>query len=162
MAIGRRILGVVLCGATLLLAGQVLAKVPKQHQGKLYYLTKVEDSSLPALLKQVRGAKTKALVPRAKDKHWRGVLVGFFARASHPGPLTIWLYDQADKGALKRDEPTHTAAVERSKPVGYLVWDMDLDPNDGLNKGRSYTVQVGQIVAKRKRVYARGSLTLGK
>ena len=147
----------------LLMAGSASAKTPRKMAGKIYFTTdRIKDVAPGALAGLFGKRKPKIELTREKDKHWKTTIVAFFRKPSAFGPITIWLYDKADKAALRAKEPVHVMSVNNSKPKDLFVYDLDIDPNYGFNKKRTYIVFVGQIIGKRHRHYARGEVSLLK
>jgi hypothetical protein len=130
--------------------------------GKVYFTTEhVKDQSPAALQKIFEKGSPKAEVKRDKSGHWVINIVAFFRKPSVQGPITVWLYDKADKQALKEKEPTHQFSVD-STPKDVFVHELDLDPDTGFRKEHTYLVMVGQLIAKKEKVYATGELKLLK
>lgn len=96
---------------------------------------------------------------RRQDKAWSTTLVAFFRRKSVPGPITIWLYDKADRSALKAREPVNAVSLD-ARPAVVFIHTLVFDPDLGFNAGHTYLVQVGQIIGSRNRIYAQGEVTL--
>ena len=103
--------------------------------------------------------KAHLLLKRNKTKVWKATVVAFPKRVPYPGPITIWWYDTADKEAIKARHPTHAESVY-TKASSVFVHDIVMDPDDGFNSGRTYRIYIGQIIGKRSRYYAKGTLTL--
>jgi hypothetical protein len=155
----------IMLGATcLVLASPSQAKLPKNVRGRAFVATSLHDVGRKALLKRY-GKEKKAVskLPFNKDrKRWKGTIVGFFKRWPYGGPITVWLYDKADKDAIKNKTVSHLETANPPKPKEIFVHDIELDPNDGLNKGRTYLIRIGQIVGRRELIYAQGEVTLEK
>ncbi len=143
-------------------ASTAQAKIPRALWGKVFFTTnKIVDQSPEALAQKFKGASPNITLTRGKDGHWSVTVVAFFRKPSHPGPMTFWFYDKNDKGAVKAKEPCHASSVP-SSPGSVFVYDLDINPDFGFNKGYSYLVHVGQIIKKRNVVYARGQFSLQK
>lgn len=126
--------------------------------GKIFFTTeRIKDRSERALKKQFARANPSVDVKRNKDKNWEITMVGIFPRKSYPGPITIWMYDKADKASIKAKQPVHVLSVDRP-PTKTFVYDLLLDANMGFNKNRTYLIWAGQILGKRNKIYARGEI----
>lgn len=157
-----RVVGSLVATVCLLAAGPSQAKLPKTVRGRAFVAASLDSASRRALIKRYQNEK-KATSKLAFDKvrkRWKGTVVGFFKRFPYGGPITVWLYDKADKDAIKSKTVSHLASVTKPKPNELFVHDLELDPNDGLNKGRTYLLLIGQIVGRRELIYARGEVTL--
>ena len=144
----------------LLLATGAEAKVPPKLLGKVFLtVERIRDQAPDALGRMFEKKTPKAELKRAKDGHWTATMVGFFRKPSVDGPITIWLYDRQDKAAIKAKEPVDAISVD-GKPSQVFVYDIDINPDKGFNKGRTYLILVGQIIAKRERVYGQGEVVL--
>lgn len=150
-----------LAGLTLsLAAASSHGKVPAKLLGKAFFTTeRIKDVAPDAVAKLFEKSAPKTTLGRPKDGHWTVTMVAFFRKDSVPGPITIWLYDKGDKAALKAKEPVHLLSVE-TQPTGMFINDLDLSPDVGFNKGRTYLLLVGQIINKREKVYAQGEILL--
>jgi len=138
------------------------AKVPGKLLGKVFFATeKPKDVAPEALVKQFEKATAKAEAKRGKAKLWEVTLVAFFKKESVPGPVTIWIFDKADKASIKSREAEHEFSVE-AQPKKVFVHDLSLDPDQGYNKDHTYIIQVGQLIQKKERIYATGELKLLK
>jgi hypothetical protein len=130
--------------------------------GKIYFATeRPSDVSVAALERQFAKAAPKAEVRREKGGHWVVTMVAFFRKPSVEGPITIWLYDKGDKQALKNKEPVHQFSVD-STPKEAFVYELDLDPDNGFGKDKSYLVMAGQLISKKEKIYATGEIKLLK
>lgn len=147
-------------GLGLLLASPASAKVPPKLYGKAFFTNdRIKDQAADALAAYFAKKTPSIKLTRAKDKHWNTVLVAFFRKPTVDGPVTIWLYDKADKASIKAKEPVHVMSVN-STPRQVFIHDLDINPDLGFNKGRTYLVFVGQIIGKRDKHYARGEVSL--
>jgi hypothetical protein len=152
----------ILFGILVLFLGSSVAeaKVPSKLLGKAFCSpSRIKDASPEALGRLFSGLKGKIEIKRSKDKHWKCTLVAFFRKLSSPGPITLLYYDKADKAAVRRKEVVDMKSVE-AKETKVLVLDLDISPDRGFNKNRSYLIHVGQIFGKRTKIYARGQLNL--
>jgi len=149
-----------LCCVLLLGAPAAMAKEPTP-KGKVFVLPeRPKDTSPQELVRLAKSAKPE--VPRdAKTKTWNFSAVAFFKKKSVQGPITIWLYDKADKEALKAKEPVQVLSLD-SSPRDVFVHDFELDPDAGYNKDHVYLLMIGQIIGKRDTVYASGEVKLLK
>ena len=130
--------------------------------GKAYFvLERPKDVSLASLERQFDKVPPKSELKREKAGHWVGTMVAFFRKPSAQGPITVWLYDKGDKQALKDREPIHQFSVD-STPKEAFVHELDLDPDNGFNKEKSYLVMVGQLINKKEKIYATGEVKLLK
>jgi hypothetical protein len=130
--------------------------------GKAYFAAeRPKDVSLASLERQFASASAKSELRREKGGHWIGTMVAFFRKPSAQGPVTVWLYDKADKQALKDREPIHQFSVD-STPKEVFVHEIDFDPDNGFNKEKSYLVMVGQLINKKEKIYATGEVKLLK
>jgi hypothetical protein len=137
-------------------------KVPGKLSGKAFFVTeKPKDVAPEALVKQFEKTAPKAEAKRGKAKLWELTMVAFFKKESVPGPVTIWIFDKADKDSIKSREPVHEFSVD-SQPKKVFVHEISLDPDQGYNKDHTYLIQVGQLVQKKERIYATGELRLLK
>lgn len=153
-------LGVVLAGL-LLTALPAQAKVPKHLRGKIFVsATRIDDASRGKLLSRFGKAKPESTLVRGEDKHWKGTLVAFLKKRCYPGPISLWYFDKSDKDALKKKQFAHMEATPHGKAREIIVYDLDLDPDVGLNKGRTYIIHLGQLVGKRRVLFAQGEVTL--
>lgn len=129
--------------------------------GKAFFAAeRPKDVSLASLERQFASAP-KSELRREKGGHWIGTMVAFFRKPSAQGPITVWLYDKADKQALKDKEPIHQFSVD-STPKEVFVHEIDFDPDNGFNKEKSYLVMVGQLINKKEKIYATGEVKLLK
>jgi hypothetical protein len=152
-------LGLVIA-AGIFFAAAVEAKTPSKLLGKVFFSSeKLKDASADAVIRQFEKNTQKAELRRDKNKHWMATLVAFFKKPSVPGPVTIWIFDKADKDSIKAREPIQAISVD-SPPKEIFINDLDLDPDQGYNKGHTYLFQVGQIIAKKEKLYAAGEVTL--
>jgi hypothetical protein len=142
------------------MAGSVDAK--GKLGGKIFFTReRPRDVSAAALEREFEKLPPKAEVRREKAGHWVVTLVAFFRKPSAQGPITVWLYDKTDKQAIKDKEPIHQFSVDAtSKEV--FVHELDLDPDTGFNKEKSYLVMVGQLISKKEKIYATGEIKLLK
>jgi len=130
--------------------------------GKVYFaLERPRDVTAAALERQFDKVPPKTEIKREKSGHWIATMVAFFRKPSVQGPITVWLYDKADKQALKDKEPIHQFSVD-STPKDVFVHEIDFDPDNGFNKEKSYLVMVGQLINKKEKVYATGEVKLLK
>jgi len=152
-------------GLLCLVAGPALAKeakVPGKLLGKVFFTAeKPKDVDVDSLVRQFEKGGVKVELKRGKNKTWQATAVAFFKKESVQGPITIWIYDKADKQAIKAKEPTHEFSVE-SQPKKVFVHDLDFDPDQGYNKDHTYLVHIGQIIQKKEKIYATGEITLKK
>jgi hypothetical protein len=154
------LLPAVLLGASPALAKP--AKAPPKLAGKAFVTgDAVKDQAADALGQQFASAPAQSTLGRKANGHWTGTLVAFFKKPSVPGPLIIWVFDKADKQALKDNESVQAITVE-STPRDVLVHEMDFDPDQGYNKEHVYIVRVGQIISKKPKAYATGEVKLIK
>jgi hypothetical protein len=154
--------GAVAVTVVFLLSSVSEGKIPPKLQGKVFCSTqRIKDVAAEALIRIFSEKTAKADVPREKNGRWKTTLVAFFRKESIPGPMTIWLLDKDDKEALKANEPTQVISAE-STPKEVFVNDIELDPDQGFNKGRTYLIRVGQIINKAPKIYATGEIVLGK
>ena len=138
-------------------------KVPNKLLAKVFFTNeKIKDQTPQALALQFEKSPAKGEAKRGKKGRWTVTLVAFFKKITNPGPITIWVYDRADKESLKAKEPIQAISVDTSAPKEIFIHDLDLDPDLGYNKGRVYLVQVGQIIAKQEKIFAAGDLVLTK
>jgi hypothetical protein len=141
-------------------AGLAEAKVPRKLQGKIFFTTsEIKDQAPAALVRLFSGVKPKIQLKRGKKGHWTCTMVAFFRKKSHPGPITLWMYDKADKAAIRAKEATDIKSVNATETTAF-VHDLDISPDRGFNKGHSYLIWVGQIIGKRSKIYARGEVSL--
>jgi len=150
--------------SALLLAGSVAmakpaAKPSGQVLGKAFVTgEEVKDIAPSALVQRFSKAPPRAEVKRQEGGHWLGTIVAFFRKPSAAGPITIWVYEKADK-AQKDREPVEVMSVDTS-PKDVLVHQVDLDPDNGYNKDHVYQIMVGQIISKKQKIYATGEVKL--
>jgi hypothetical protein len=143
------------------LGSVVLGKAPAKLAGKVYFSeTAIKDQSPTALAELFAKSSPKIELKRRSDKRWGATAVAFFKKPAASGPITIWIYDKSDKDSIKAKEPVATKSVDNAKATDVFIYDLDLDPDDGFNKGRTYLFQVGQIISKKDRVYAAGEVLL--
>ena len=148
----------------MLIAGDVAAKAKtsRKLRGKIFFAAKILDRGPAAVQRLFKDSKPKATLKRekGKDGHWVTVMAAFFRKKSYAGPMTLWFFDKTDKAALRAKQAMHVMSVNSSGPSTVFVYDLDISPNDGFNKGRAYIVRVGQIIGKRSRIYASGEVNL--
>lgn len=157
----RGVVATLSLGLFLAAVGDAEAKVPGKMKGKIFFTTeRIKDVAPDALVGLFSKRKPSIELHRTKDKHWKVTLVAFFRKASAHGPITVWLYDKADKASLRAKEPVHVMSLNNSEPKKVFVHDLDIDPGYGFNKKHSYLIFVGQIIGKRHRHYARGEVSL--
>ena len=137
------------------------AKAPRAVRGKVFLSAeRIPDTGRKLMIKRFSKQKKPHLVlKRGKAKVWKATLVAFLKRAPYPGPVTIWWYDKSDKASFKAKEPAHVESVD-GKFKDLFVREIEMDPNIGFNKKRTYRIYVGQIVGKRHRYYAQGTVKL--
>lgn len=156
---------VALTAGLLCLAGPALAKeakVPGKLLGKVFFVAeKPKDVDPESLVRQFEKSQPKTELKRGKAKTWQTAAVAFFRKESVQGPVTIWIYDKADKDAIRSKEPTHEFSVD-SQPKKVFIHDLDFDPDQGYNPNHTYIVHIGQIISKKERIYATGEITLKK
>lgn len=130
--------------------------------GKIFFTDdKIKDITPEVLIKTFEKQSPKGKISRIDKGHWNTNLVAFFKKESIPGPITVWIYDKADKDSIKAKEPVQAISVDRS-PSTVFVHTLDLDPDQGFAKEHTYLVIIGQIVQKKEKVYATGEMTLQK
>ncbi|MBW2735183.1 MAG: hypothetical protein JRH20_22605 [Deltaproteobacteria bacterium] len=117
-------------------------------------------TALVLMLARFSKKKGAGVLPRGADKHWKGSMVAFLKKRCYAGPITIWYFDKSDKGAVKRKEYSHMESTPGGKAREIVVHDLDLDPDVGLNKGRTYIIHLGQLLGRRKVIFAKGEVTL--
>ena len=105
----------VVLAAMLAPAGRAEAKVPRALAGKVFFsIERIVDQDKSALVRLF--AKRKPTIeltrPKTKDSLWKATLIAFFRKPSVHGPMTIWLYDRADKASIKAKEPVHVVSVK--------------------------------------------------
>lgn len=145
----------------MLLAPPAEAKLPKKLRGKIFAASpRIEDASRDKLLARFSKAKPSSALPRGKDKHWKGTLVAFLKKRCYAGPITIWYFDKSDKSAVKKKQFSHMESTPHGKEREIVVHDIDLDPDVGLNKGRTYIIHLGQLLGRRRVIFAKGEVTL--
>jgi hypothetical protein len=138
------------------------AKAPAKLAGKVFVTGEaVKDLEADSLGRQFGGASGQSTLGRKSNGHWLGTIVGFFKKPSVPGPIIIWVFDKADKEAVKANEPVQAITVE-SSPREVFVHEMDFDPDQGYNRDHVYLIRIGQIIAKKPKVYASGDVKLLK
>ncbi|MCA9669472.1 MAG: hypothetical protein KC503_27945 [Myxococcales bacterium] len=136
--------------------------IPRAMLRKVYFSKPpIKNAELSRLVSRFKGAKAHASLVRDARKEWKVNMVAFFRKKSFPGPITIWVYDKADKASIKAKEPVHVISVNAS-PTRAFVHELFLDANVGFNKNHTYLVQVGQLIKRRARIYASGELELKK
>jgi hypothetical protein len=136
----------------------VMAKTPSKLLKKAFFTAeRIKDQSPEALARLFEKSPPKGEIRREAKGRWQPTMVAFFAKKSVDGPVTIWLFDKADKD----QEPIQALSVD-AKPTEIFVHELDIDPDLGYNAGHTYLVKVGQIVAKKERIYAAGELKLVK
>jgi hypothetical protein len=140
--------------------GSSEAKVPRKVLGKVHFTTsRIKDQAPEVLGRLFEKKAAKIELKRAKDKHWTCTIVAFFRKKSVSGPITIWLYDKSDKASIRAKEPVDAKSIDR-QPTSLFIYDLDISPDRGFNKNRSYLIHVGQIIGRRHKVYARGEVSL--
>jgi hypothetical protein len=146
--------------ATLLLASTAQAQ-PARLRGKIVFSSEpVKDHAPRALGKQFARAKPVVDLKRNKNKEWEVYIIAFLNRKPVPGPLTIWMYEKGDKAAMRANEPISAKSVDRKGLGKTFVHNLLIDPDLGFNKNHSYVVWVGQILGRKNKVYARGTVNL--
>ncbi len=148
--------------ASALLSAPTEAKTPRAVRGKVFLsATPIPDTGRRVMIKRFSKQKKAHLVfKRGKAKVWKATMVAFLKRAPYPGPITIWWYDLADKASFKAKEPAYVKSVDVKGVKDLFVHDIVMDPNIGFNKKHTYKIYVGQIVGKRHRYYAQGTVEL--
>lgn len=140
--------------AGLLLTCSARAELPRSVRSNVYFTASpIRDVTTKALVRLFEKQEPRAKLKRKKDGHWTTTIVAFLRRKPYPGPITIWLYDKEDKVALSA-----VSVDGRGRPI--FIHELDISPDLGFNKGRTYYVQVGQIIGKRNMVFARGEVEL--
>lgn len=136
------------------------AKIPKRLKGKVFFSTeKVLDSAEAKVVKAFKKAKPKIVLKRQKDKRWKVTVVAFFKKAAAKGPITVWFYNAANKAPLKKQDPVFVQSLN-VEAKNHLVYELDIDPNDGFNKMKSYWIYFGQIFGSKNKIYAKGKVQL--
>ena len=143
--------------------GEAGAKVPRALAGKVFFSADpVSDLGQAALIKRFTRKKPtiKLTRPKTKDSRWKTTLVAFFRKPSVDGPVTVWIYDRADPKSIKAKEPVHVASINAKGPGEFFVHELTLNPDVGFNRKHTYVVYVGQIIGKKTKYYARGTIPL--
>ena len=157
---------IVLAASMLLVAGAASAKpsgAGSKLGGKAFITADaVKDQAPEALGRQFQNAPAQGSLGRRTNGRWTGTLVAFYKKPSVEGPTIVWIFDKADKQALKDNEPVQAVTVDGSKPGEVFVHEIDFDPDQGYNKEHVYLVRVGQIIGKKSKVYASGEVKLVK
>lgn len=159
---GSKIIGIGIGVIALLLSGSSEGKgnLPRTMAGKVFFTKqRIRDQSPSALARVFSAQKPKIELSRGADKHWNVTMVAFFRKESFPGPITIWLYDKNDKASIRDKEPVNAVSVD-AKPGSTFIYDLDINPDLGFNKGYTYLIQVGQIIGRKTKIYARGEVSL--
>jgi hypothetical protein len=157
-----KIIGITIGAIALLLSSgsEGKSKLPRPVIGKVFFTKqRIRDQAPMAMARKFSAHKPKIELKRGADKHWNVTLVAFFRKESYPGPITIWLYDKKDKAAIRDKEPVNAVSVD-AKPKTTFIYDLDINPDLGFNKGYTYLIHVGQIIGRKTKVYARGEVSL--
>lgn len=158
---GNRYLKLLLIPALLL-----LAPVAEARKGKVFFsTTEIKDQSFKACVKEAAKLKGVKTLMRNKEKNWEAHIVAFFKRKAALGPITYWLFDKSDKASIKHWDPVTLKSVDWDmKELGrkHFVKQLFFDANFGFNANRTYVLYVGQIINGRKKIYAKGEVTLKK
>lgn len=139
-------------------------KVPRKMTGKIFFTTeRIMDQDTPALVRLFAKRKTsiELLRPKKKkDSRWKVTMVAFFRKAAVDGPITIWLYDKADKASIRAKEPVNAISVDTKSAKNVFIHDLEINPDLGFNRKHTYILFVGQIIGKRVKHYAKGEVSL--
>ncbi len=138
------------------------SKAPPKLAGRVFVTAdRVKDVARESLARQFQNAAPQAVLARRQNGHWVGTVVAFFKKPAVQGPIILWIFDKADKQALKDNEPVQAVTVD-AKASDTFVHETDFDPDQGYNKDHTYIIRVGQIIAKKEKVYATGEVKLLK
>jgi hypothetical protein len=134
-----------------------MAAVAKAHAGKVWVsggsFPSSEGAKLAAWLGQHPAAGEVAA--KAKDAPWTVNYLAVFKKPALKGAMTVQFFEKSDlKNFVDQYSPQSTVAT--------LVFQgtYDLSPDQGFNKGRTYVLKVGQIIANKFVPYATGQVTL--
>jgi hypothetical protein len=143
------------------------AKVPRNVAGKVFFsIDRIVDQEQSALVRLFAKRKPKIELIRpkrsksGKSSLWKTTLVAFFRKPSVHGPMTVWLYDKADRASIKAKEPVHVMSVDAKGPTEVFVYELGINPDLGFNRKHTYIIYVGQIIGKRSKYYAKGEVSL--
>jgi hypothetical protein len=144
------------------LAGSALAADPnaglaKPHGGKVW----VQEEPFPTtegdkLSTYLAGKQPAAeLTAKVKDGPWVLHYLAVFKKPAIKGPMTVQFFERTDrKNIVDQYSPT------LENPALVFQSTYDLSPDLGFNKGRTYVIQVGQILKNKFVSYATGQVTL--
>jgi hypothetical protein len=146
-----------LIGPGLALAADPNAGLAKPHGGKVW----VQDAPFPAVEGEKLGTVLAGQKPAAeiaakvKDGPWVIHYLAVFKKPAIKGPMTVQFFERSDrKNIVDQYSPTI------DNPTVVFQSTYDLSPDLGFNKGRTYVIQVGQILKNKFVSYATGQVTL--
>lgn len=134
-----------------------MAAVSKAHAGKVWVgadsFPATEGAKLAAWLGQ--HAPAGGVAAKAKDGPWTVNYLAVFKKPALKGAMTVQFFEKSDlKNFVDQYSPENTTST--------LVFQgtYDLSPDQGFNKGRTYVIKVGQIIANKFIPYASGQVSL--
>jgi len=153
---------VVVMAAVLMITGTLSTEAQARPlRGRVFFSnTPFKDVAYKPMARWAAKQKPFITLMRTKKKDWRVQVAAFFKRKSYPGPITVWIYDKADKASIKAKEPVWVQSIDGFKPTRLWTHEVYFDPDVGFNKNHTYIVMVGQIIGGKQRVFARGTAEL--
>jgi hypothetical protein len=133
------------------------AALVKPHAGKVWVQEEPFPASEGAKLGSYLAGKKPAgeVAAKVKDGPWVIHYLAVFKKPAIKGPMTVQFFERTDrKNIVDQYSPTlETAALTFQHTY-------ELSPDLGFNKGRTYIINVGQILKKKFVRYATGQVTL--
>jgi hypothetical protein len=133
------------------------APLAKAHGGKVWVQEEPFPSTEGAKLGTYLAGKNPGaeVTAKVKDGPWVIHYLAVFKKPAIKGPMTVQFFERTDrKNIVDQYSPT------LDNPAVVFQSTYDLSPDLGFNKGRTYVIQVGQILKKKFVPYATGEVTL--
>ena len=134
-----------------------MAAVAKAHAGKVWVSGEAFPASEGSKLASWLGQHPASgeVTAKAKDAPWTVNYLAVFKKPALKGAMTVQFFEKSDlKNFVDQYSPQNT--------ISTLVFQgtYDLSPDQGFNKGHTYVVKVGQLIANKFVLYAAGQITL--
>ncbi len=133
------------------------AMVAKAHGGKLWIVTGTPPSSEGEDLSKWLASHPSVteLTKKPNEERWPVTLIAVFKKPPAKGAVTIEIIDKKDPKTLVDQYSSNTTATSVVFQEQY-----DLDTNNGINKGHTYVIKVGQIIKGKFISYVSGEISL--
>jgi hypothetical protein len=146
-----------LLGAAPARADDPNAPLAKPHGGKVWVQEEPFPSTEGAKLGSYLAEKKPdaEVAAKVKDGPWVIHYLAVFKKPAIKGPMTVQFFERTDR---KNIVDQYSANLDAAAVVFQSTY--DLSPDLGFNKGRTYVINVGQILKKKFVPYATGQVTL--